>query len=77
LPVDLYGHETGSLTLREKHRLKVFVNRLLKRIFGPKRAEVMGGWRKRHNKEMNDLYPLPSIIRVIKLRRPRWAEHVG
>jgi hypothetical protein len=68
----LYGCETLSLTLREEHRLRVFENRVL-RIFGPKRDEVMGGWRKLHNEELHGLYSLPSIIRVIKARRMRWA----
>jgi hypothetical protein len=56
LPVVLYGCETWSLTLREEHRLRVFENRVLRRIFGPKRDEVMGEWRKLHNKELRDLY---------------------
>jgi hypothetical protein len=55
-----------SLTLREEHRLRVFENRLLSRIFGPKRGEVTGGWRKLHNEELHNLYSLPSIIRMIK-----------
>jgi hypothetical protein len=54
----------------------VFENRVLRRIFGPKRDEVTGGWRKLHNKELRDLYSLPSIIRIIKSRRMRWAGHV-
>jgi hypothetical protein len=66
LPVVLYGCETWSLTLREEHRLRVFENRMLRRIFGPKREEVMGEWRKLHNEELRDLYSLPSIIRIIK-----------
>jgi hypothetical protein len=76
LPVVLYGCETWSLTLREEHRLSVFVNRVLRRIFRLKRDEVMGEWRKLHNKEFHDLYSLPSIIRIIKSRRMRWVEHV-
>jgi hypothetical protein len=64
--VVLYGHETWSLTLREEHRLKVFENTVLRRIFGLKRDEVMGGWRKLLNKECRDLYSLPSIITMIK-----------
>jgi hypothetical protein len=55
-----------SLTLREEHRLRVFENRLLRRIFGPKRDEVTGGWRKLHNEELHNLYASPSIIRIIK-----------
>jgi hypothetical protein len=66
-----------SLTLREEHRLSVFENRVLRRIFGPKRDEVIGGWRKLHNEELHGLYSLPSIFRVIKARRTRWAGHVA
>jgi hypothetical protein len=66
-----YGCETWSLTVREEHRLRVFENRVLRRIFGPKRDEVTGGWRKLHNEELHNLYSSPSIIRVIKLRRTR------
>jgi hypothetical protein len=55
----------------------VFENRVLRRIFGPKRDEVRGEWRKLHNKELHDLYSLPSIIRIIKSRRMRWASHVA
>ena len=71
LPVGLYGCETWALTLREEHRLKVFENRVLRRIFGPKGDEVTEEWRKLHNKELNDLYSLPNIIRVIKSIRMR------
>jgi hypothetical protein len=63
--------------LREEHRLRVFENRVLRRIFGPKRDEVTGGWRKLHNEELHSLYSLSSIIRVIKARRMRWAGHVA
>jgi hypothetical protein len=75
--VILDGCETWSLTLREEHRLRVFENRVLRRIFGPKKDEVMGEWRKLHNKELRDLYSSPSIIRVIKSRRMRLAGHVS
>jgi hypothetical protein len=77
LPVVLYGRETWSLTLREEHRLRVFENRVLRRIFGPKRDEVRGCWRKLHNEKLRNLYPSPSIIRVIKSMRMRWAGHVA
>jgi hypothetical protein len=77
LPVVLYGCETWSLALREEHRLKVSENRVLKRIFGPKRDEVTGGWRKLHNEELHNLYSSPSIIRMIKSKRVRWAGHVA
>jgi hypothetical protein len=76
LPVVLYGCETGSLTLREVRRLRVFENRVLRRIFGPKRDEVTGDWRKLHNEELNDLYS-PNIVWVIKSRIMRWAGHVA
>jgi hypothetical protein len=77
LPVVLYGCKTWSLTLIEEHRLRVFENRVLRRIFRPKRDEVTGEWRKLHNEELRDLYSSPSIIRIIKLRRMRWAAHVA
>jgi hypothetical protein len=66
-----------SVTLREKHRLRVFENRVLRRIFEPKRNEVTGDWRKLHNEELHGLYSSPSIVRVIKARRMRWAGHVA
>jgi hypothetical protein len=75
LPVVLYGCETWSLTLREEHRLRVFENRALRRIFGPKRDEVTGDWRKLHNEELHNLYSSPN--RMIKSRRMRWAGHVA
>jgi hypothetical protein len=61
----VYGCETWSLTLREEQRLRVFENRVLRRIFGPKRDEVMGEWRKLHNEELRDMYSSPSITRII------------
>jgi hypothetical protein len=68
MPVVLYGCETWSQTLREEHRLMVFENRVLRRIFGLKRDEVTGEWRKLHNEELHDKYSSPSIIRIIKSR---------
>jgi hypothetical protein len=77
LPVILYGCETWSLTLREKHRLRVFENKVLRRIFEPKRDEITGGWRKLHNEELRGLYSSPSIIRITESSRMRWAGHGG
>jgi len=77
LPVILYGCETWSLTLREERKVRVFENRVLRKIFGPRRDEVTGEWRRLHNEELNDLYPSPNIVRVIKSRRMRWAGHVA
>jgi len=70
LPVVLYGCESWSLTLREECRLRVFENRVLRRIL------VNGEWRNLHNEELYDLYSSPNIIWVIKLRRMKWVEHV-
>ena len=69
MPVVLYGCVTWSLTLREELRLRVLENRVLRRIFGPRRDEVTGEWRKLHNAEFSDLYSSPNIVRVIKSRR--------
>jgi hypothetical protein len=73
LLVVLYGCETLSLILSEKHRLRMFENRVLRRIFGPKRHKVTGEWRKLHNEELRDFYFSQSIIRIIKPRNMRWA----
>jgi hypothetical protein len=71
------GVKLASLTLREEHRLRVFENRVLRRIFGPKMDEAIGGWQKLHNKEPHNLYSSPSIIRMVESRRVRWARHVA
>jgi hypothetical protein len=76
LRVVLWECETWSLTVRE-HRLRVFENRVLRRIFGPKREEVTGDWRKLHSDELHNLYSSPNIVRVIKSRRMSWAGHVA
>jgi hypothetical protein len=76
-PVVFYGCETWSHTLREQRRLRVFENRVLRRIFGPKGDEMKEEWRKLHNDELNVLYSSPNIVRVIKSRRMRWAGHVA
>jgi hypothetical protein len=77
LPVVLYGCETWSPTLRKERRLRVIENGAQRRIFGSKRDEVTGEWRKLHNEELRDLYSSPSIIRIIKCRRMRLAGHVA
>ena len=77
LPVVLYGYETWSLTLREERKPRAFENMVLRRIFGPRRDEVTGKWRRLHNEELNDLYSSPNIVRVIKSRTMRWAGHVA
>ena len=76
LPLDLYGCETWSLTLREKHRLRVFENRVLRKVFRPERDEVKGEWRKLQNEGLDDLYSSPSIFWVIKSKRKGWEEHI-
>jgi hypothetical protein len=73
----VYGCESWSVTLKEEHRLRVFEHRVLSRIFGPKRDEVTGEWRKLHGGELHNLYSSPDIIRQIKSRRMRWAGHVA
>jgi len=77
LPVVLYGCETWLLTLREERKLRVFENMMLRRIFGPRRDEVTGEWRRLHNEEINNLYSPPNIVQVIKLRRMIWVWHVA
>jgi len=63
--------------LRKERKLRVFENMVLRRIFGPRREEVTGEWRRLHNEERNDLYSSPNIVRVIKSKRMRWAGHVA
>ena len=75
--VVLYGCETWPLTLREERRLRVFENRVLRRVFEPKMDKVTGEWRKLHNEDLTDLYSLPNNVRVVKSRRMRWAGHVA
>ena len=77
MPVVLYGCETWSLTLQDERKLRLFENKVLRRIFGPRRDEVTGDWRRLHTEELNDLYCSPNIVRVIKSRRMRWAGHVA
>jgi hypothetical protein len=77
LPFVLYVCETWSLTLREEHRLRVFENRVLRRIFGPKSDEVTGEWRKLHSEELHNFYSFPDIIRQAKSKQTRWAGHVA
>jgi hypothetical protein len=77
LPVVLYGCEEWCLTVRKEHKLRMFENRVLRRIFGSKRDGVTGGWRKLHNEELHNLYSSPSIFRIIKSRSMRWAGHVA
>jgi hypothetical protein len=69
LPVVLYGCKIWSVTLREEHRLRIFENRMLRRMFGPKREKVVGGWRRLQNEELHKLYASPNIIRVIKINK--------
>ena len=76
LPVILYGCEIWSLTLREGHRLKLFENRVLRKVFEPKMDEAIDEWRKLHNEELDDLYASSDTIRVIRYRVMKWVEHV-
>ena len=73
----MYGCETWSLTLREERRLRLFKNRVLRRIFVLKRDEVTEEWRKLHNEEVYDLYSSPNIFQLKKSRRMRWAEYIA
>jgi len=76
-PVVLYGCEAWSLALREERKVRLFENMVLRRIFGPRRDEVSGEWRRLHNEKLNDLYSSPNIVRVVKPRRMRWAGDVA
>jgi hypothetical protein len=73
----LYGCETWSLTLREEHRLRAFENRVLRRIFGPRRDEMMGDWRKLYNEELHNLYSSSNIVIMMESKSMRWAGHVA
>jgi len=75
LPVVLHGCETWSFTLTEEHRLRVFENRVVRRIFGPKREEVAEGWGRLHNEEFHNSFASENVIGVMKSRRMRWAGH--
>jgi hypothetical protein len=77
LPMALYGYETWSLTLREEHRLRMFEKRVSRRIFGPKRDEVTGGWRKLHNEELHNVYSSSSLVTMINSKTMRWTGHVA
>jgi len=77
LPVALYGWEAWSLIFREERKLRVLENMVLRRIFGPRRDEVTGEWRRLNNEELSDLYSTPNIVRMIKSRRMRRAGHVA
>jgi hypothetical protein len=76
LPVVLCGYVTLSLTLREENRLRMFENRVMRKIFGPNGNEVIEGWKKLRNEELHNLYCLSHIIGTIKPRRMRWTEYV-
>jgi hypothetical protein len=77
MPLVLYGWETWFRTLKEEHRLRIFEDKELRRLFAPRRNEVTGGWKKLHNEEHRDMYSAPSLIRIIKTRRMKWAGHVA
>jgi hypothetical protein len=72
-----HGCAIWSLIIRKEHRLRVFENKMLRRIFGPKRDKVTGGWRKLHNEELHNSYSSPSMLRTIKPRRMKWAGNLA
>jgi len=76
LPVILYGCESWSTTLADEHKLRVFENKILRKIYGPKRDETTGEWRRLHNEGLHGLYDSPDVVKVMKSRRLRWASHV-
>jgi len=77
LPVILYGCESWSTTLADEHKLRVFENKILRKIYGPKRDEMTGEWRRLHNDELYGLYDSPNVVKIMKSRRLRWADHVS
>jgi hypothetical protein len=77
LPVALYGCKTWSQIFREEHRLRVFEDRVLRRMFGPRRDEVIGGWRKLHNEGLHGLHSSPNLIKLKKRKTMRWTGHVA
>ena len=77
LPVILYGCESWSTTLADEHKLRVFENKVLRKIYGPKRDEMTGEWRRLHNEELHGLYDSPDVVRIMKSQRLRWAGHVA
>lgn len=77
LPVILYGCESWSTTLADEHKLRVFENKVLRKIYGPKRDEMTGEWRRLHNEELHGLYDSPDVVKIMKSKRLRWAGHVA
>jgi len=77
LPVILYGCESWSMILADEHKLRVFENKVLRKIYRKKRDEMTGEWRRLHNEELHGLYDLPNVVKIMKSRRLRWAGHVA
>ena len=77
MPVILYGYESWNTTLADEHKLRVFENKGLRKIYGPKRDEMTGEWRRLHNEELHGLYDSPDVVRIMKSRRLRWAGYVA